>query len=179
MSLAIPLISMSVLNIATYIAIKKRIRPVSRSAVNRTMSVDTTCTSEISRTIQEPTRSDEKASSSRHNWKETSLKRSQENIKSKISRLDPQKKVALLLFAASIALLIFWLPYSVLTVVISTCSDCINEDVYEFFVWFLWLKAGVDPFLYAYNSARFRKNVVEILWEILYFCSCNMHPFDT
>ncbi|CAC5408573.1 HRH3 [Mytilus coruscus] len=72
--------------------------------------------------------------------------------------------------ARSLAILVFaffltWAPYTILTVVISFCDGCVIIPVYEAFTWFLWFKSALNPFLYAFSSARFREN-------FLYFLCC-------
>ena len=58
---------------------------------------------------------------------------------------------------------ITWAPYTIATIIISFCEDCINEYVYEFLVWLLWVKSVINPFLYAMNSALFYKNFRKLL----------------
>ena len=65
---------------------------------------------------------------------------------------------------------ITWAPYTVTTIIISFCDTCVNEHLYEAFNWLLWSKASLNPFLYAYNSARFAKNFKQIL-----FCRRTRH----
>ncbi|KAH3841880.1 hypothetical protein DPMN_115361 [Dreissena polymorpha] len=54
------------------------------------------------------------------------------------------------------AFFLSWAPYSITTVIISFCEDCVNTSLYQFFIGFLWMKSAVNPFLYAYNSLRYR-----------------------
>ncbi|KAH3841879.1 hypothetical protein DPMN_115360 [Dreissena polymorpha] len=54
------------------------------------------------------------------------------------------------------AFFLSWAPYSITTVLISFCDDCVNTSLYQFFIVFLWMKSAVNPFLYAYNSLRYR-----------------------
>ncbi|XP_061164920.1 histamine H3 receptor-like [Saccostrea echinata] len=56
-----------------------------------------------------------------------------------------------------------WAPYTISTIIISFCESCVNEHLYEALNWLLWSKASLNPFLYAYNSARFLKNFKEML----------------
>jgi hypothetical protein len=63
--------------------------------------------------------------------------------------------------AKSLGILMFifvltWAPYTFLTLVISLCDNCICKPIYEEFIWFLWFKSAVNPFLYAWRSERFR-----------------------
>lgn len=58
---------------------------------------------------------------------------------------------------------ITWAPYTVSTIIISFCDSCVDVNLYEAFNWLLWSKASLNPFLYAYNSARFAKNFQNML----------------
>ena len=67
-------------------------------------------------------------------------------------------KAAKFLAMLVVAFLIFWAPYTITTIIISFCEDCVNKSLYEFFNFVLWMKSTVNPFLYAYNSPRYRKH---------------------
>ena len=67
-----------------------------------------------------------------------------------------QAKAAKFLAMLVGAFLFFWAPYIITTMAISFCDECINTSLYEFFNWLLWMKSAVNPFLYAYNSPRYR-----------------------
>ncbi|KAL4222736.1 G-protein coupled receptor [Mactra antiquata] len=67
------------------------------------------------------------------------------------------EKAAKFLGILVLAFLIFWAPYTVTTVVISFCEECVGTSLYEFFNWLLWMKSAVNPFLYAYNIPRYQK----------------------
>jgi hypothetical protein len=67
-------------------------------------------------------------------------------------------KAAKFLAALVVAFLILWGPYTVTTVIVSFCNNCVNLSLYEFFTWMLWVKSAVNPFLYAFNSPRYRKH---------------------
>ena len=75
------------------------------------------------------------------------------------------RKAARSLAILVIAFVITWAPYTILTVVISFCEDCVSIPVYEAFTWILWFKASLNPFLYAFSSNRFREN-------FLFFMCC-------
>ncbi|XP_070212572.1 histamine H3 receptor-like [Littorina saxatilis] len=74
-----------------------------------------------------------------------------------------ERRVALILAGLVLALAVSWLPYTISTIVLAACEECVNKDLYEFFNWLLWLKSCVNPFLYAYMSPRFRKNFQKLL----------------
>jgi hypothetical protein len=80
-------------------------------------------------------------------------------------------KAAKSLFTFVFAFLVFWAPFEISAVVMAFCEECVNMDVYEFFIWLLWFKSAVNPFLYAANSSRFRMNFVKILSRVCVCCS--------
>ena len=70
--------------------------------------------------------------------------------------------------ARSLAILVFvyfvcWTPYTITTIIISFCEDCISEDLYEAFNWLLWVNSSLNPLLYAATSERFRENFKRLL----------------
>ncbi|XP_061164918.1 histamine H3 receptor-like [Saccostrea echinata] len=72
-------------------------------------------------------------------------------------------KAARFLAMLVLVFVLTWAPYTITTIIISFCEECVNEYVYEFLVWLLWSKSAINPLLYAYNSAMFYKNFKEIL----------------
>lgn len=57
-------------------------------------------------------------------------------------------------------------PLTVTTVsaiIISFCDSYVDVTLYEAFIWLLWSKASLNPFLYTYNIARFAKNFQNII----------------
>ena len=79
-------------------------------------------------------------------------------------------KAAKALFIFVFTFVVLWAPYSIATVAIAFCDDCVNKDLYEFFVWLLWFKSAVNPFVYAANSSRFKMNFVDILTRVFFCC---------
>lgn len=77
-------------------------------------------------------------------------------------------KAAKALFIFVFTFVVLWAPYTIATVAIAFCEDCVNQDVYEFFVWLLWFKSAVNPFLYAANNSRFKMNFVIILRKVCF-----------
>jgi len=62
--------------------------------------------------------------------------------------------------------LLCWLPYTLITIIISFCHDvCINLSLYESMNWVLWSKSAVNPLLYALNSRVYKSNFkTMMLW---------------
>jgi len=77
----------------------------------------------------------------------------------------PKRDLKAAKFLAAIILLFVgtWAPYTVSTVVISLCDDCVSKTLWQFLNWLLWSKAAINPVLYAYNSERFKKNFNELI----------------
>jgi hypothetical protein len=77
----------------------------------------------------------------------------------------PKRDLKAAKFLASLVIVFFvtWAPYTVTTIIIAFCDECVNIKLYEFFNWLLWSKAAMNPFLYAYNSERFKKNFKEMI----------------
>ncbi|KAK7109748.1 hypothetical protein V1264_013736 [Littorina saxatilis] len=74
-----------------------------------------------------------------------------------------EKRAALILAGLVLTLAVCWLPYTICTIIIAACDECVNEDLNEFANWLLWFKSCVNPFLYAYMSPRFRMNFLKLL----------------
>ena len=72
--------------------------------------------------------------------------------------MQKETKAANQLALLVVIFLICWGPYTVSTVWLSFCDDCINTSLYEFFNWVLWIKSAVNPLLYAFNRKQFRNN---------------------
>ena len=79
-------------------------------------------------------------------------------------------KAAKHLFIFVFVFVILWTPYTIATIVITFCEECVNPDIYEFFIWWLWFKSAVNPLLYAANSSRFKRNIVNILSRVCFCC---------
>lgn len=77
----------------------------------------------------------------------------------------PKRDMKAAKFLAAIILLFVgtWAPYTVSSVIISLCGDCVSKPLWQFLNWLLRSKAAINPVLYAYNSDRFKKNFKEII----------------
>jgi histamine receptor H3 len=72
-------------------------------------------------------------------------------------------KAAKFLAVLVAAFLVLWAPYTVTTMIISVCNNCVNESLYAFCNFLLYVKSTVNPFLYAFNSSRYRKQFMKYL----------------
>ncbi|XP_069130276.1 histamine H3 receptor-like [Argopecten irradians] len=148
----IPFICLSVLNLIIYLEIRKRIRHKDDVKVipkNQPPGIQATSSSANYPGNDGPRQ--QYAGESASN-KAMDAKR----IRSIRSQTKAAKSLGLLVivFAAT------WAPYTIATIIISACETCVNDDLYEFLNWLLWTKAALNPFLYAYNSQRFRKHFI-------------------
>ena len=80
-----------------------------------------------------------------------------------ISRIRQSRKAASFLIGLVLVFYICWLPYTIVTIIISFCTECVGFTAYEILTWLLWVKSAVNPFLYAYNSSRYRYNFKRFL----------------
>ena len=60
-------------------------------------------------------------------------------------------------------------PYTFLTLIKAVCPTCINNNVYEFAFWLLWLNSTVNPILYPFLHVKFRKAFIKI-FKLIFFC---------
>ena len=83
----------------------------------------------------------------------------QQNIKK-------DRKSARALITLVIAFVICWAPFSISAILEAAREGTVNEDLFEFFAWLLWLNTCLNPFLYAYTNKRFR----EFYQRTIFFC---------
>ena len=150
---AIPLICLCALNAYIYIKIRSRLRQHNKMRhITDHLSAPAT-TSQINGNTT-PMASAVCVSTNEHTPKQT------EAVPITVRRETKAAKSLALLVAV---FLVTWGPYTITTIIIAGCGECIHENFYEFLNWVLWAKAALNPFLYAYNSERFRQNYVKLL----------------
>ncbi|XP_067660512.1 histamine H3 receptor-like [Haliotis asinina] len=189
--LTLPVIALFCLNLVVFIAIKNRMRIFPKANIQEEVHRSQYMADERVRKPAEETREGE--SSSEHTnirsidnplQKETQMCKSQHPgcndcssfpscttnpIASKQTTARKDLKVAKSLAVLVITFFICWAPYTISTVVLAQCDDCLNRHVYEFFTWLLWAKSSINPFLYASQSKRFKENFFKLL-PFLKFC---------
>ncbi|KAK7487699.1 hypothetical protein BaRGS_00020966 [Batillaria attramentaria] len=197
MAFAVPFLSLSLINVLLFLALRKGRKVIGHTqqesrknqpnqpstqvctlgSTKGPQSSLTTCTREVNFSDR-PSSSQRKQDTSgdfRTNTEPTSCTaglstHSTQSTVVKMSRGSRGRRAGIILVLLVVALVVCWLPYSVSTILLSACDACVDKDLYEFFVWLLWVKSCINPFLYAYNSPRFRKNFLEILARVFVKC---------
>ncbi|CAC5414181.1 HRH3 [Mytilus coruscus] len=88
----------------------------------------------------------------------TKLHRRSTDIHKENTKKRNGTKAAKSLAILTIAFIVLWAPYGIIIVFQSICPTCICVILIESCTWVLWFKSALNPFLYAYNSNRFREN---------------------
>ena len=79
------------------------------------------------------------------------------------SRIRYNTKAARFLAMLVVVFFVCWAPYTIGTIIKTFCKECDNKIAYEVLTWLLWMKSTINPFLYAYNSSRYRHNFIRFL----------------
>ncbi|XP_041358865.1 histamine H3 receptor-like isoform X2 [Gigantopelta aegis] len=80
------------------------------------------------------------------------------NVLTSVGRQNRERNAAKTLLLLVMVFAVCWTPYTVATIVKTLCEACVDKYAYAFFIWLLWTKSCVNPFLYAYTCDKFRKN---------------------
>ena len=92
-------------------------------------------------------------------------------------RLSRDRKASRSLTLLTTLFLVCWTPYTITTIIFGVCGDsCVNEDMYEAFVWLLWLNSTLNPFLYAYTNSQFASHYKKLLCGCIYWGSFRQRP---
>lgn len=163
----IPVLSLAVLNYRVYRCITKRLAKQTENAKTVGGDISTvTATSSCNQNHQH----DFPSSSSARNTRgsritfntsigETRYRKSRRaNLRSK-----RESKAARFLTILVLVFLTSWAPYTITTMIVSFCNDCVNGIAYEAMNWLLWGKSAINPFIYAMNSSRYRYNFKRFL----------------
>ncbi|XP_071088817.1 histamine H3 receptor-like [Haliotis cracherodii] len=168
--LVIPCITLCVLNILVFLAIRKRLKIFDKGNKAKVVPINepkdlkteiSNISTEVEKSFQESSHTKQKIPGSAKENKETHAKHTSD-------RKDI--KAAKFLAVLVAAFLLTWAPYTIANFVSSQCDDCINTHLYEFFTWLLWAKSSINPFLYASQSKRFKDNFYMLL-PFLKFCT--------
>ncbi|PVD22875.1 hypothetical protein C0Q70_16134 [Pomacea canaliculata] len=55
------------------------------------------------------------------------------------------------------------MPYEILALVSAHCDDCVDEDLFEFSFWLLWINSTLNPVLYPILHRRFREAAASVI----------------
>nr|XP_032816571.1 histamine H3 receptor-like [Petromyzon marinus] len=81
-------------------------------------------------------------------------------------RLSRDKRVAKSLAIIVCVFAMCWTPYTLLMIIRAACrSQCVDDRLYEFSFWLLWLNSAVNPVLYPLCHVRFKRAFLRILCQ--------------
>ncbi|XP_078724663.1 histamine H3 receptor [Lampetra fluviatilis] len=81
-------------------------------------------------------------------------------------RLSRDKRVAKSLAIIVCVFAMCWAPYTLLMIIRAACrSRCVDDRLYEFSFWLLWLNSAVNPVLYPLCHVRFKRAFLRILCQ--------------
>ena len=153
--LILPVSALSVLNFIIFWKIRKRMKEqdVSKLARDEILNAETRDTA----SRDAPFVVDADVNVRRHDAPAT-------NRQPEVQRTVRQDKRAAKCLAVLVAaFLLMWGPYTIIQVIKNVCDHCVNKHLDEFFVWFLWAKSSINPFLYALQNDRFKANIFKFL----------------
>lgn len=87
------------------------------------------------------------------------------NKKKKSQEKRQETKAAKTLSAILLSFIITWTPYNILVLIkpLSQCTDCIPQELWDFFYALCYLNSTINPVCYALCNASFRRTYVRIL----------------
>ncbi|XP_037952507.1 muscarinic acetylcholine receptor DM1 isoform X2 [Teleopsis dalmanni] len=85
--------------------------------------------------------------------------------KKKSQEKRQESKAAKTLSAILLSFIITWTPYNILVLIkpLTTCSDCIPDELWEFFYALCYINSTINPVCYALCNASFRRTYIRIL----------------
>ena len=85
--------------------------------------------------------------------------------KKKSQEKRQESKAAKTLSAILLSFIITWTPYNILVLIkpLTTCSDCIPNELWEFFYALCYINSTINPMCYALCNASFRRTYIRIL----------------
>ncbi|XP_064614227.1 histamine H3 receptor-like [Liolophura sinensis] len=170
----LPFVSITVLSIYLYVTIIRK----SRVALNTRIWTNSSARSQASFhtickeldgkpervEIKEPEGKESESNSALSSLKERlsgSKKKKTGDLEKRILRRN--QKAAQRLAVLVGVFVICWTPYTITTIVIAACGNCVDDHLYEALIWLQWANSVVNPFLYAFTTPRFRENYVRLL----------------
>ncbi|XP_033254105.1 muscarinic acetylcholine receptor DM1 isoform X2 [Drosophila miranda] len=85
--------------------------------------------------------------------------------KKKSQEKRQETKAAKTLSAILLSFIITWTPYNILVLIkpLTTCSDCIPAELWDFFYALCYINSTINPMCYALCNASFRRTYIRIL----------------
>lgn len=85
--------------------------------------------------------------------------------KKKSQEKRQESKAAKTLSAILLSFIITWTPYNILVLIkpLTTCSDCIPNELWQFFYALCYINSTINPVCYALCNASFRRTYIRIL----------------
>ncbi|XP_065369863.1 muscarinic acetylcholine receptor DM1 [Calliphora vicina] len=85
--------------------------------------------------------------------------------KKKSQEKRQESKAAKTLSAILLSFIITWTPYNILVLIkpLTTCSDCIPNELWDFFYALCYINSTINPVCYALCNASFRRTYIRIL----------------
>ncbi|XP_070575605.1 histamine H3 receptor-like [Ptychodera flava] len=157
-----PLVSLSYFNVSIYLNIRWRSRGGFLTSERQKTCFGICGTSKTTTGSGSNEITANSSQNQRNTTHQSSLKRDKKTAKS----------LAILVGVFSLC----WSPYTLLTLVLSLCPNCVNSHLYELAFWLLWLNSTVNPFIYQWCHKRFQYAFHKIL------CSWRknrIHPSST
>ena len=80
-----------------------------------------------------------------------------------------EKKAAKTLAIVTGAFILCWLPFFVMALVMPICGNCIDQNIFSFFLWLGYFNSTLNPIIYTVFSPEFRQAFKKLL------CNKNSH----
>ncbi|ESO92551.1 hypothetical protein LOTGIDRAFT_190505, partial [Lottia gigantea] len=78
-------------------------------------------------------------------------------------KFSRDRRVAKSLFTLVFIFVICWMPFEIMSMVLSVSPDAIHPTVFEVAFWILWINSTVNPILYPFLHTRIRKAFIKLI----------------